>query len=259
MNGDDFPHKRNEPRISLDLSQFPNSKHFLTFTTGPQGTVIYRNGRPVRSDPDLVLRMPEGVAAGRFVLGNSVSGKNSWQGEIFGFAAYPFLLGQDQIQSHYREWQPQEDFSFARMEGPFLLYRLNGREGNRARDDSGFGRDLLIPPRFAYAERLPFQGSFQDLVWNRSLAFDVVLNLLGFMPLGFAGAATLSHSKFGAGLKSMLLVVAFCFITSLLIEFLQSWMPTRNSSGLDLLLNTIGAFLGWVCLRFARCRISPTS
>jgi glycopeptide antibiotics resistance protein len=36
-------------------------------------------------------------------------------------------------------------------------------------------------------------------------------------------------------------------MTSLLIEILQSWLPSRSSTLLDLTLNSLGALTGVVC------------
>ena len=72
--------------------------------------------------------------------------------------------------------------------------------------------------------------------------FDVVSNVLGYAPMGFLltlSALRLRHSR-GAVWKSTLA----CGMLSLCMESLQSFLPVRVASNLDLMLNLAGAALG---------------
>ncbi len=72
--------------------------------------------------------------------------------------------------------------------------------------------------------------------------FDVATNVLGYAPMGFLFAL--------AGLRSrhmkwaMLLAVGASFLLSLSMETLQSYLPSRIPSNVDLALNTLGAVCG---------------
>ena len=72
--------------------------------------------------------------------------------------------------------------------------------------------------------------------------FDVTANVLGYGPLGFLLAV--------AGLRSghirwaVFLAVLGCLLLSLSLETLQSYLPSRIPSNVDLVLNTLGATLG---------------
>ncbi len=72
--------------------------------------------------------------------------------------------------------------------------------------------------------------------------FDVVSNVLDYMPLGFLLA--LAALRTGRQTGSILVAVLVAAVLSLLMESLQSFLPDRVSSNLDLFLNTGGAFLG---------------
>jgi VanZ family protein len=72
--------------------------------------------------------------------------------------------------------------------------------------------------------------------------FDVVSNVLGYAPLGFLlGLAAL---RSGRGVRGVLWAALACGLLSLVMETLQSYLPTRVPSNVDLALNTAGAAAG---------------
>lgn len=85
---------------------------------------------------------------------------------------------------------------------------------------------------------------------DRSL-LDLVLNLAGFMPLGFlAAAALLARHR---PRHAWLLATLICALLSLAVETLQNYLPTRVASNVDLLTNTVGgAFGAALALRWGR-------
>jgi VanZ family protein len=81
--------------------------------------------------------------------------------------------------------------------------------------------------------------------------FDVLSNVLGYMPLGFL----LALGALRTGRDNLALVVALLAgaLLSLSMESFQVYLPARVSSNLDLLLNVLGSMLGagvaWSLLR----------
>ena len=71
---------------------------------------------------------------------------------------------------------------------------------------------------------------------------DVGINIIGFVPFGFSFFAYFSTVRITK--KAALLVVLLGFFTSLTIEVLQAWLPTRSSGINDLITNTLGTGLG---------------
>jgi VanZ family protein len=104
-----------------------------------------------------------------------------------------------------------------------------------------------------YASLYPFTGwrvpglpvwSFLDFrfpwYWT---GFDLISNLLGYLPLG----ALTFGAQVRAGrpaIRSLLVTVALGACLSLTMELLQGFLPRRVSSNLDLALNVGGAALG---------------
>ena len=72
--------------------------------------------------------------------------------------------------------------------------------------------------------------------------FDVVSNLLGYMPMGFL--LTLSALRTGRSRYALRLAVLAISVLSLLMESLQAYLPNRVPSNLDLILNISGGALG---------------
>lgn len=75
--------------------------------------------------------------------------------------------------------------------------------------------------------------------WTR---FDIAINVVGYAPLGFLLALALLRT--GWPRSAMPLGAAGATLLSLLMEFLQIYLPQRVPSNLDLLLNASGALLG---------------
>ncbi len=103
-----------------------------------------------------------------------------------------------------------------------------------------------------YASLTPFSGwrdqglNFfvvlgQPLLLNYN-TFDVILNLLAYIPLGLLLGLAL-RVRSGA-LPSLLGACALGIMLSVSMEFLQMYLPTRTSSNLDMLTNSSGTLLG---------------
>ncbi len=90
-------------------------------------------------------------------------------------------------------------------------------------------------------------GAFDYLAapWPRhALEFDVVVNILGYLPLGFLGIVALYPRI--RNVTASLLVGATSFVVSMSMEALQTFLPTRVASKVDLVTNFIGALCGIV-------------
>lgn len=75
--------------------------------------------------------------------------------------------------------------------------------------------------------------------------FDVGINLLGYIPLGFLLALAALRSRRVSWAVS--LAVLGASLLSLTMETLQNYLPSRVASNVDFVLNTAGAWLGACC------------
>ena len=78
--------------------------------------------------------------------------------------------------------------------------------------------------------------------------FDVGINLLGYAPLGFLLAlSALRSQRVSWAAWAVSMAVLSAALLSLTMETLQSYLPSRVPSNVDLALNTLGAWLGACC------------
>ena len=243
MNGDDYSNKKKIPRIVVDPISPTPTKIFLSITTGKEGTKAYVNGQLVKTNSDLILKFPK-RGESRLVIGNSVYGKHSWKGEIYGLGFYGYPLTNQDATTHFDRWLKERNFSFAKKEKPFMLYLLNEEKGTRAIDQGIANLSLEIPAKVNVLEKRILSPPWRDLKLNGHFLQDAVINFIGFMPLGFIMIATLIQFHRSFGKRVVLITVALCFLVSLAIEIIQAWIPSRSSQMSDLMLNTCGAWVG---------------
>jgi VanZ family protein len=213
---------------------------FVTITLGPHKSSVYLDGVLVGTS-EILGRTP-GTLTGRLVLGNSLTTSDSWSGQISGLAIYEHELTAARVFEHYEEWTKNHRPMLTQDEQPTALYLFNEREGNVVHNQLGPSTDLIIPVRY-----LVLQSAFLSLPWQGyhptwSYWEDVGLNIIGFIPLGFFFVAYFStvHATRNAAAATILLG----FLTSLTIELLQAYLPTRDSGMNDLVTNTLGTALG---------------
>jgi VanZ family protein len=85
--------------------------------------------------------------------------------------------------------------------------------------------------------------AFLTASFNRPVpAFDLAVNVLGYLPLGFL--AVLAAYPRLRGVSAFALGLACSILTSFALESLQLYLPSRTASNLDLLANTSGGAIG---------------
>src|SRR5262249_2283220 len=101
---------------------------------------------------------------------------------------------------------------------------------------------LMIPVYFSIPHKPLLASPVDEFDWTPSYRADVIANILGFMPFGFVlcGYFALSHPRPQAILISTLVGGLLSFS----VEFLQYYIPKRDSSLTDVMSNTTGTLLG---------------
>lgn len=243
MNGDDYDHKRKTKRIAIKLSEELSIPQFLTITTGKAGTRIYLDGRRIRTQKDLTLKIPEGENS-RLLLGNSVYGRHNWKGDVLGLAVYPYPLSVQETAEHFKHWVKDGSFLFAEKYNPHVLYVFDEKKGERVMDRAGGTIDFHIPSKMKILEKEILSFSWSCLRFNQEFFEDVIINLMGFIPFGFFLSAAFAEDGGGFKRQGIFITIVLCFLISLFIEVYQAWIPSRSSDVLDLGLNTLGGAFG---------------
>lgn len=243
MHGDDYDAKRRRARIAVKALE-SEEERFLTITSNPSGTAVFLDGELARRNADLYLQIPKAEGRIRLVLGNSIYGRHPWIGEIYGLAYFDRDLSGAAIKGHFRQWAAERTFSFAVKENAAGLYLFDEGRGNTVTDHGAGGNDLEIPTKMVILTKEFLAAPFGGKEYNLSLFQDMVINLTGFLPMGFLLSALCWHVDWRDFRKRLVLIMLACGAMSLAIEVAQAWIPSRSSQMLDLILNTLGAGAG---------------
>ena len=245
---------RTRPGLWIEDVFNAQKRTFVALTAKAQKTTVYVNGDPIEESSSLGFVCKDLI--GRLVLANATV-DDSWSGQILGLAIYDGPLTAQQVAKHYKAWAGAgESGSKDQDKGePAALYLFNEGSGTVVHNRIGLGADLDIPMRYSVLHPgllRPFwsqQSYYATRPWVRwGFWKDIVVNIFGFVPVGFLFLAYFSMVKRIP--RSVIMVVLLGFAISLTIEVGQRFLPTRDSGMLDLLTNTLGTFLGIVLLRF---------
>jgi hypothetical protein len=248
----DSPKRFREVGIAGALEK--DKSHLITVTSRKKTTDIYLDGILKKSVSNFSLIPRDRGISGRLVLGNSPEGINPWNGSILGLAVHDHILSSREILDHYRAWKTRGQLPFPEQAKPVALYRFDEQKGDTIRDHSGNRNHLLLPATFEPHRRVILGVSGTNQWRGRQNLVDVTINILGFAPFGFFFAAWLRQEKNLSARHSFLFTLLLGFSLSLAIELAQGYLPTRDSSALDLVSNTLGAALGVAVFAATRFR-----
>ncbi|MGJ5673641.1 MAG: VanZ family protein [Nostochopsis sp.] len=106
----------------------------------------------------------------------------------------------------------------------------------------------LSPFKFFFPDVFSWQqviGSFS----NDTSLQDQVNNILLFMPLGFFTSSALQRKKVKLALE-IFIVILISTGLSTTVEVLQVFLPGRTPTFVDIVNNSIGGFVGWLCFNW---------
>jgi len=213
----------------------------LVISLSPRGTEIFVDGSVGRSFPAAYLDISDSPL-GRLLLGNSPTGDSLWRGDILALAVHdraltPFEISQGETAGARANRIESDGGLIAR-------YRFDEMQGNLIPNTSGPRYDIVIPPYFSPLHRTVLEPPRGGERVTLSSILDIVLNVLGFIPFGFLAMSCLYPGTATALRWRATMAVLAGFSLSLFIELIQVFLPTRNSSLMDLAANTLGAAIG---------------
>lgn len=223
MQGYDYANAERRPRLAVDVEEFIGQDLKVTIKLNQEQDELYLNDQLLRHLNPSAYSLDKSDA--RITIGNSPDGKHGWSGGIkkLNVTLYDQKTKQGETLRSY-------DFKAA-IEDEVLDLSLDAAA-------------LQIPSPGNFPDKRVLQIAEIEELLSKSKT-DLVLNFIGFLPLGFFLLINLRQSFapsrywfpfFGAVVISALI--------SLGIEISQPMIPGRNSHLHDLLLNTMGGFLG---------------
>ena len=245
-----------------------------------EALTLYENGKIKKKRTGSFI-FSEWVDSYPLVIGTDGNGQSQWGGTIHEIAIYDRALtsGEGEGYKDRREanvgggqWsvdgernkikvgERQEATGQRKREGaedtrPVIHYvfkpentyetTFRGQKAIGVRDlGKGRAADLVITGYFTPYKRAFLEKPSKNWKdYHRNIIEDMLVNLFGFVPLGVLLFMKLER-KGSPRVFCVTFAVAVGFAVSLTIEVLQAFLPTRNSSMLDLIMNSTGTLLG---------------
>jgi VanZ like family/Concanavalin A-like lectin/glucanases superfamily len=237
---DGFRLKRS--RISVGGLYGTATPVLITVTSGQGTTSLYADGKLVKSLPGYAISSDD--LTGRLIAGNAARSTSNWAGQLSGLAIYDRELTAEEVSRHYDEWSKQGQLPIRPDERAIALYLFREGSGTVVQNQVDSATDLVIPNRFFVVDKRFLEPPWQEFRWDTAYFQDIIINVAGFVPLGFFFYAYfLLLRKMEHPTR---ITIAFGFLVSLFIEISQAFLPTRNSGMTDLITNSLGTAIGAV-------------
>lgn len=214
--------------VGLRSALPPGKTTTLDLVTTTRGTKVLINGQPSAVYTGFSLLGEHGQLQGRLILANNQHGTEPWHGSIERVTVHG--AAQPASQTGYTMPLPLLDHNFASGE----MQTGESQEATPAR--------FIIPARFAPLAPVILAPLSRQAFRRNSTWSDIVWNILGFLPISACFAVLAGMATSRPATRFFLSVLA-AFLFSLAIETGQVFLPIRHSSQLDLLCNTVGAFI----------------
>ena len=224
---------------------------FLTITSKGGQTLVYIDGALVQTAKKFLLSARD--FDGELVIGTFPRTDDSWSGLLRGLAFYNQDLSPAQVLHHYDTWIKKGRPDVSEDDRAVALYLFDEDAGHVVHNQVSLRTDLYIPDRYLVLDQaflLPFWEEFRP-TW--SYWKDVLINILGFVPLGFLVCAHFSLTR--PSKMAALITILLGFALSLTIECFQALLPTRDSGTTDLITNTLGTCIGAWLYRLSFWRV----
>ncbi len=219
---------------------------FITLTASAQGTAIYVDGALAKSSLHFGLSSRD--FAGQLVVGTSPVDNQSWSGDLLGLAIYDRMLTSTEVLEHFNSWTKNGRPAISEKEGATALYLFDERARSVIHNQVRSAPDLYIPDHYLIVRQTLLEVPWKEYHPGWGYYKDVLINIVGFIPLGFVFCAYFSsvmHLK-----RTQLITILLGFTVSLTIEVLQGFIPIRASGMTDVITNTLGTTIGAMVFRW---------
>ena len=245
MNGDDYNNRQRRARL-VARDVFSRQKtRFVTVVSGPRGTRLHVDGDLVAAKKDMYLALPPRESNLRLVLGNSVYANQGWRGDIHGLTITGIAFDEEAVKLRHERWLADRSFNFIQPDSQKPLFTFNAGAADRLIKPPT-NQSLRVPERLVALEKRFLGSKWGRLKWDRTTVLDIVINIVGFIPIGIVLYGFLQSLAGPTNRQGIAVAVLLCLMVSLFIELTQALIPSRISSLRDLILNTFGGWVGIV-------------
>jgi hypothetical protein len=230
---------RAKSRLYIEHAFSKNKQVFVTISSNGEGAAVYVNGALVRTSPRFGLSSKD--LTGQLIVGNHPLTDDGWRGQIKGLAIYNRELTAAEVLQHYEAWTMNQQAEI-KNDGPVVLYLFNEGMGELVHDQMNSGTDLHIAQRYFVLNSPFLETPWDEFQPSWSYCKNVLINIGGFVPLGFFFYAYFSWVRRLD--RPVLATILLGGVVSLTIEVLQAFLPTRDSGMTDIITNTLGTGIG---------------
>jgi len=211
----------------------------LTVVAGPRRSQVYVNGAFEKALPEFPAIASD--ITGELVIATSPVEDAGWPGELHGLAIFDRELTPEQVVRDYAAWKQNGEPDPDNMQTAAAVYSFGERAGHTVHDKLHSASDLDIPRRYKILDSRLLTPFWKEYSGDWGYWESALLNVVGFVPLGFFVCAYCSL----AGVeKPALVAILLGGLLSLSIEILQAYLPTRDSGTTDIITNTSGTAIG---------------
>lgn len=222
----------------------------VTITSDGRRAEIFANG--ILTEPLRTFHLSSRDLAVQWIAGNSPVSDNSWSGLLRGLAVYDRRLTAQQVRDHSDAWTQKGQPGSSAADGLLALYLFKEGTGKLIRSEVTTGPNLYIPEYYQILHAKFLSSPVEDFRPNEGYVEDVLVNIAGFVPVGFFFCAYFSLRRRipHPAITTILIGAAI----SLAIEILQAYIPPRDSSTTDVITNTLGTILGVMLYGWEPCQ-----
>jgi hypothetical protein len=189
----DAREKTKTQRFDVDHAFQPEKLLLITMTSGPKRTIVYLKGRQARVLPEFIFTLND--LAGQIVIGTSATEYHPWRGEIHGLAVYSKEFASDEVLRNCENWTARGDAG-EDLKGTIARYTFTEGARDEIHNTVASGTDLEIPRSFFIPYKPMLESPAKEFEPNRAYLEDLLLNIAGFVLVGFLGCAYLGATVF---------------------------------------------------------------